>query len=246
MTARTPILADHRRVRSRLITPFNDMFGPIHDVSWINTMIPELLWIALIQDMHGSRRGVEIITAFTRDVRASSADRSTVIWAAAGKFTAIPGDVLRAIVSGSSEHYAEDLRDALRPLAAWYPSHPLKLLPAGETPDASADELAYLKRMVATFFDRSCKAAMMTQATAVWLAFDADRLKVAPDLSLAQFPRIEEYPDTELSLRIAGSIRAALNQFFGDTNIMASDSGWPAAFWNCGLAIAPCEDYYGR
>ncbi|MGD0565675.1 MAG: hypothetical protein ABSA66_21650 [Roseiarcus sp.] len=246
MAARTPVLADHRKVGSRLIAPFNDMFGPTRDVSWINTMIPELLWIALIQDVHGSRRGVEIITAFTRDVRASSADRSTEIWAAAGKFTAIPGEALRAIVTGSPENYADELRDALRPLAAWYPSHPLNALLAGETLDASADELTYLKRTVATLFDRSCKAAIMTQATAVWLAFDADRLKVAPDLSLAQFPRIEEYPETELSLRIAASIRASLNQFFGDTAIMASESDWPAAFWNRGLEIAPCEDYDGR
>lgn len=230
MAARTPVLGDHRRTKSRLIAPFNDMFGPIRDVSWVNTMIPELLWIALIQDVFGSRRGVEIITAFTRDVRASSVDRSTVIWAAAGKFDAISGEVLRAIVTGSTRNYAEELRDALRPLAAWYPSHPLNVLPAGEALDASTADLSYLKRMVAMLFDRSCKAAIMTQATAMWLGFDADRLKVAPDLSLAQFPRIEEYPDTELSLRIAASIRASLNTLFSDTSMMASESGWPAVF----------------
>jgi hypothetical protein len=242
MAPRTPILADHRRVKSRLIAPFNDMLGAMHDVSWINTMIPELLWIALIQDMHGARRGVEIITAFTRDVRANSVDRSTIIWAAAGKFTAIPADVLHAIVTGSSESYAGDLCDALRPLAGWYPSHPLNALLADETLDASTDELAYLKHIVATMFDRSCKTAIMTQATALWLAFDAGRLEIGQGLSLAEFPRIEEYPNTELSLRIAASVRASLNVFFANTTMMASESGWPAAFWNRGLTIAPCED----
>jgi hypothetical protein len=41
MSGRTPVLGDHKRVKSKLITPFNDLLGPTRDVSWINTMIPE-------------------------------------------------------------------------------------------------------------------------------------------------------------------------------------------------------------
>jgi hypothetical protein len=218
----------------------------MHEVSWINTMIPELLWIALIQDMHGFRRGVEIITAFVRDVRASSTDHSKVIFAAAGKFTAIPSEDLQRIVAGSSENYAKLLHDALRPLSTWYPSHPLNALTAGETLRPRTDKLTYLKQLVATLFDRSSRVAIMTQATAIWLAFDADQIEVSPDTSLAQFPRIEEYPGTDLSLRIAASIRALLNLLFSQTTLMASESSWPAAFWNRGLEITPCEERDGH
>src|SRR3546814_8711781 len=79
---RTPVLSDHKRVKSKLVTPFNEAFGPMREVSWINTMIPALLWIALIQGAWGPRRGVEVITAFTRDVRASDPARDRTIWAA--------------------------------------------------------------------------------------------------------------------------------------------------------------------
>ncbi len=44
---RPPVLGDHKRVKSKLVTPFNDAFGPMREVSWINVMIPELLWIGL-------------------------------------------------------------------------------------------------------------------------------------------------------------------------------------------------------
>ena len=90
-------------------------------------------------------------------------------------------------------------------------------------------------------FVRSSRLATMVQASALWLAFDADRLKVAAELSLAQLPRIEDYPTTELSQRIAASIRASLNQMFGAQDLMASDGGWPIAFWNRGLVLEPCE-----
>ena len=241
MSTRKPVLADHRRVKSRFVTPFNDAFGPLREVSWINTMIPELLWIALVQEQCGPHRGVEIITAFTRDVRASRADRADTIWAAAGKFDAIPPGELQSLTRAKGGTYAYDLRAALRPLAVLYPTHPLNSIfnPAELLPEPA--DLKYVKAIVAELFDRSSRAATMTQATAVWLAFDAERLKVAPDLAIAQFPKIQDYPNTELSQKIAASIRAGLNQFFSETGLMASGSTWPVAFWNRGLKLEPCE-----
>jgi hypothetical protein len=241
MSTRKPVLADHRRVKSRLVTPFNDAFGSLHEVSWVNTMIPELLWIALVQEQFGPHRGVEIITAFTRDVRASQADRASTIWAAAGKFDAIPRDELLILMETKGGGYAADLCAALRPLAAWYPAHPLNTIYEPPEPVSSRADLDHLKAVVAGLFDRSSWAATMTQATAIWLAFDAERLTVAPSLALAQFPKIQDYPKSELSQKIAASIRAALNSFFGETGLMASGSTWPVTFWNQGLKLEPCE-----
>ncbi len=234
-----PVLGDHKRVKSKLVTPFNGAFGPMCEVSWVNTMLPELLWIALVQDAWGPRRGVEIITAFTRDIRASDAARDRTIWAAAGKFAALPDGVLTKIVSGRP--YRNDLCASLELLHAYYPAHPMReLIAAGGT--SSSRSLAALKALIGELFDRASTSATLTQATATWLAFDADRLKVAEGLALADFPRIEDYPDTAQSRRIAASIRATLNQMFGDVDLMASGTDWPAAFWNRGLELEPCED----
>ncbi|MEG3164721.1 hypothetical protein U1701_08965 [Sphingomonas sp. PB2P19] len=226
-------------MRSKLVTPFNEAFGPMREVSWINTMIPELLWIALLQDAWGPRHGIEIITAFTRDVRASDASRDRTIWASAGKFAGLPEGTLASIVKGRP--YREDLCRPLAPLHAHYPDHPLRELVAGDGSTLSID-LGELKALVSELFDRGSVVATMTQATATWLAFDSDRLKVNEGLALADFPRIEDYPSTEQSIRIAASIRATMNQMFGDVDAMASGSDWPVAFWNRGLELEPCED----
>jgi hypothetical protein len=237
---RLPVLGDHRRVKSKLVTPFNDAFSPMREVSWINTMIPELLWIALVQRAWGPRRGVEIITAFTRDVRASDVTRDRTIWAAAGKFLSLPSGVLAGIVAGRP--YRDDLCASLAPLHVHYPGHPMReLVPAVTGPTCSTD-LALIKELVAELFDRASTSATMVQATATWLAFDAERLKVSAGLALADFPRIEDYPKTDQSQRIATSIRATLNQMFGESHMMASGTGWPIAFWNRGLELEACED----
>ncbi|WP_372020968.1 hypothetical protein [Tistrella mobilis] len=237
---RTPVLDDHRRIRSKLVTPFNDAFGPVHEVSWTNMMIPELLWIALVQEAWGPRRGVEIITAFTRDLRASDPTRDRTIWAAAGKFSSLPAGVLSSIVEGRS--YRDDLCRPLAPLHAHYPNHPMRELTQAAMRGHWLQDLGPLKALVGVLFDRSSTCAVMVQATATWLAFDTDRLKVSAGLALADFPRIEDYPETEQSRRIAASIRATLNQMFGNVDMMASGTDWPTAFWNRGLELEQCED----
>ncbi|MDL2205171.1 hypothetical protein QQF51_21275 [Brucella intermedia] len=237
---RTPVLSDHRRTKSKLVTPFNDAFGPMHEVSWINMMIPELLWIALVQEAWGPRRGVEIITAFTRDLRASDPTHDRTIWAAAGKFASLPGGVLSSIVEGRP--YRDDLCGPLAPLHAHYPDHPMRELTQAATGECWSQDLGALKTLVGVLFDRSSTCAIMVQATATWLAFDADRLKVSAGLALADFPRIEDYPETEQSQRIAASIRATLNQMFGDADMRASGTDWPTSFWNRGLELEQCED----
>lgn len=189
---RTPVLGDHKRVKSKLVTPFNDAFGPMREVSWINMMIPELLWIALVQKAWGPRRGVEIITAFTRDVRASDPTRNRTIWAAAGKFAALPDGVLADIVKG--QPYRDDLCAPLAPLHAHYPKHPMHELISAVTEPPWSQDLGALKKLIGELFDRASTSATMVQATATWLAFDAERLKVSAGLALADFPRIEDYP----------------------------------------------------
>ncbi len=234
------VLGDHKRVKSKLVTPFNDRLGPMREVSWINTMIPELLWIALVQKAWGPHRGVEIITAFTRDVRASDSTRDRTIWAAAGKFAALREGVLAGIVEGRP--YRDDLCGPLAPLHAHYPDHPMRELVSTVNGPSWPQDLGALKELVGELFNRASTNAVMVQATATWLAFDAERLKVWAGLALADLPRIEDYPKTDQSQRIASSIRATLNQMFGELDLMASGTGWPITFWNRGLELEQCED----
>ena len=80
---------------------------------------------------------------------------------------------------------------------------------------------------------------MMVQATAIWLAFDSGALKVFKGLALANFPEIEKYPNTELSEKVAASIRSSIYMFFSEPHYRAS-SNWPKYFWNRGLDIDGC------
>jgi hypothetical protein len=92
-----------------------------------------------------------------------------------------------------------------------------------------------MKEIVRVLLDKYDRETVFTQATCIWLAFDSGKLKVQKGLALAQFPEIQDYPKTELSLKIASSIRSGINMFFADGTY--SSAFWPAYFWNRGIEL---------
>jgi hypothetical protein len=212
------------------------------EVSWIKTILPELLWIALIHKLHGDRRAVEIITLFSRLVRTIRPNSARKWFAATSDYASLSTtDYEQLRLALQEQKILAAILAPLEPLIKWYPECPLAgLSPKPPTRSLRKNTLAPLKEVVASLYERSERGPMMVQATAIWLAFDADILKVASDLSMARFPEIEHYPDTEISQKIGGSIRGGLNIFFG-SGTHYSEATWPDYFWNRGLAIEPCE-----
>lgn len=239
------ILQDHKKTGKTFQPPFTHKLGPLHEISWVKTMIPELFWIAIIQDCYGHQMGVEIITAFSRIVckcTEGSSDKKRVFasMSSFGRLTPEEGFCVRKELAASGRLF--EIQKALTDLIAFYPQCPLCFLYSKipSLDDGPEHKLASLKASLEKIYDKVSREAMMVQATAIWLAFDSDVLKVSAETSLAEFPEIEKYPHTELSQRVASSIRASLFMFFIEPHYPAS-SDWPAYFWNRGLEVDPCH-----
>lgn len=245
MAPKPIILADHKKVRSKLVTPWHQMFGPTNDVSWINEMIPELLWINLIETDHGNHRAVEIITTVARIARTLACAIPILTFANASDFARIaPGDRALFLAELEPKGVLTEIREALSALVSWFPTCPLREVFFEGIPAPTPSGLNAIKSAVVRLYDRQSRSSTMTQATAVWLAFDSGGLVVDKGLALAQFPKIEEYPDTELSQKIAASIRSTVNVLVGSHRDLHPISGWHNQFWNTGLAIEKCEFNY--
>ena len=58
---KTPkVLADHKKVGKKFIPPFVAELGQLGEVRWVNDLVPELLWLALLSERHGRERGVDL------------------------------------------------------------------------------------------------------------------------------------------------------------------------------------------
>src|SRR4029079_3793087 len=94
MAQRPKILQDHRKKGQLLISPFNHLIGPINEISWIKTIIPEIVWIALVQDNVGHKEGVRVLTAVAREIRSvtgalSSTDAPARVYATVSSFSTL-------------------------------------------------------------------------------------------------------------------------------------------------------------
>jgi hypothetical protein len=234
------ILTDHKKRGQRLIPPLNELDGS--DVSWIATMIPELVWIALIQDWHGLSRGVELIRALAKAAREIHPGRLRSTFAAISSFGVLSrseGERLRIMLEECGQ--LSSVREPLEVLVSWYPECPLCYIFAGPSAAPSKDGLNRLKSVVSWMYYRGEREAMMVQATVLQLILDADALKVFEGSALSKFREIERYPSTELSQEVGSIIRATLNGLFGHDNFGLKNCSWPPYFWNRGLAIDDCD-----
>lgn len=239
---RKKVLQDHKRHGKTFIPPFRYMLGPLREISWVRTMLPELLWIALIQDYHGLHEGVALITTFTRIARECSSSEKKNIFAtvsALGEITKGEKSCLQSELAASGDLF--EIQKALLPLITLYPKCPLGFLYSVK-PSSSGEEkqnLERLKNLVGGMYNKTSRDTMMVQATATWLAFDSGVLKVFEGLALANFPEIEKYPYTELSEKVAASICSSIYMFFTEPHYPES-SNWPKYFWNRGLEVDKC------
>ena len=239
---RKKVLQDHKRQGKTFIPPFQHMLGPLSEISWVKTILPELLWIALIQDYHGLREGVAIITRFTRIARKCSSSKKKNIFATVSALLELTKDeksCLQKELAASGDLF--EIQKALLPLITLYPECPLKFLYSVKYNSSGEEEkdIERLKNLVRGMYDKTSRDTMMVQATAIGLAFDSGILKVFKGLALAKFPEIEKYPYTELSEKIAASIRSSIFMFFTEPHYPKS-SNWPKYFWNRGLEIDKC------
>lgn len=236
------VLQDHKRHGNTFIPPFQHMLGPLSEIAWAKTMLPELLWIALIQDYHGLREGVALITTLTRIARKCSSTEKNKIFAtvsALGELTKGEKSCLQSELATFGDLFK--IQKALLPLITVYPECPLGFLypVKPSSPEVEDQSLERLKNLVGGMYNKASRDTMMVQATATWLAFDSGVLKVFEGLALANFPEIEKYPHTELSEKVAASIRSSIYMFFIEPHYPETSS-WPKHFWKRGLEVDKC------
>lgn len=238
---KAPILGDHTRAGKKLVPPFVQLLPPLHEISWRRQQLPEVLWIALVHRRFGDKRAVDLLTAVARSARKHAPHAASRIFGTATAYGQLSPDGAAQVREDLEEsHVYQNLQEALRPLIVLYPECPLRILFEDGHQEVNDADLQVLSSTTGLLLDRLTREATMAQATLTWFAFDSGVLKVAPDLTLAEFPRIEEYPDTEFSRKLAASIRASLIMFFIQPHHPPAPT-WPAYFWNRGLAISPCR-----
>lgn len=236
------VLADHAHVGKRFVPPLVKMSGPWRDIHWVDQPLPELLWLGLLNEQYGLQVGAALGLLTARSA-AKAAGRKRC-FAITSAYSSLTEDERVSIVQSlRSAGALRRIRGALASLVGLYPACPFRFLYENQVAEleTAATNSASFKRDLELFFNRYDKPATLMQANAIYIAFATDLLRVAKDTALASFPKISEYPATDISRRVGAAVRATVNVFFGEESGYESSPTWPRYFWNRGLEIEPCS-----
>ncbi len=235
------VLVDHQKVGSRFVPPFGHRLGTLGEIRWLDGPLPELVWLALLNERHGLQKGAHLGLSLAKAASIARMESDKTWFAPASAFAVLTSDewaeVVKSLVTSAD---LGELQEGLTPLLRLYPACPLLPLLEGRTLEAADHQfdLPQFKDLLAGLFDKTSKQATLMQANAIYIAFVTGLLMVAPTVSLANFPAVADYPDTDEARRIGATVRAAINGFFG--HWQPEPSAWTRYFWKRGLELEPC------
>jgi hypothetical protein len=233
------VLSDHKQVGKKFLPPFVAHLGSINEVSWVDDLLPELLWLGMLNDRHGLREGARLAAALPRTVDAVLEGRHDRWLQLTSQYSGVPVACWERIIEVLDSDVLQTLRETLRPLIALYPNCPLRSLWAGVSPESEASDLQTMRQAVDAILERGSRPATLVQANAIYILFATNKLTVFKGSVLERLEDLVEYPRTQESRLVASGVRAAITGF-GSRQDSASE-GWTRYFWRHGLELSPCE-----
>jgi len=240
--SKSEILGDHLREGKLLKSPLSRL--PLEETSWIEQTLPELFWTGLLQRKYGLAHGVGLSLALADAASQAKANTSNKLWfAATSSYAALEEsewDQVRRMLGDSGK--LDDVERALTPLLYFYPGCPFtQLLTHSPTqPSDTHQALHSLKKLLESLYSKHEREAVLTQATAVYIALATGKLTLAGSTHLENLETVKDFPHNEESRMVAASVRSTCNLLIGMA-IEQFDSGWARYFWKRGFEIEPCE-----
>ena len=235
---RRRVLQDHQQEGKRFIPPFLQN-APITESQWMGDRVPELIWIALLNEVYGVKDGTSLGLSIAK-AAAKCVPDSSKAFAALSDYMDLGDDQKECIRSTLREEgILAKAHEGLAALIYNYASFPIAFLaqPVQAQEEYRGTTLNDLKEAIYAIYDREGAGGVFAQSTFLYIYMINGKLSVPAGSLLANLPAIEEYPHTGESRMVAASIRAAVIAMLS----WNSQSDWPISFWNQGRLIGSCE-----
>jgi hypothetical protein len=229
------ILIDHTKKGKMLTPPL--MNYNFQDSTYIENTIPEIIWITILVSKFRLRQGTKLGLQFINIVRNSRNIEEIpfyISW-----FSNLDEDSSDKIKRELKKQNIFDLlNNSLAPLLNIYPKCPLNKVFVTNT--HLKTDLTIIKETLNKLYDKRSNETVFTLGNIFHYMSSNGKLMISKNSNLPQFTKLEEYPNTEDSKRIASFIRASSNAFMKEPFIQF-DKDWLSYFWNRGLELEPCN-----
>lgn len=238
---RKRVLQDHLRLGKKLIPPLL-AHGKFQDVSWVDFMIPELIWIALLNKEYGKQKGAEITRLYIKSIKELFPDNKLTCYFLSSLERYNKNESAKLLNDLERIGILNLLNSCYVNFVRIYPKSPLIILFGNQSLEENYDEnyFSEFKALLKILYDKTSIEATFTIGNLIYSLMVNDMLIVTEKSSMSRLPELKDYPNTDISRLIASACRATINVLFGD-QIYQRNNIWVPYFWNRGIEIENCK-----
>ncbi|MYC60876.1 MAG: hypothetical protein F4X09_11895 [Gammaproteobacteria bacterium] len=232
------ILAGHKRVGKRFIPPMKQLPKTV-DTSYVNDMLPELIWIGLINERVGYVRGARIIEKVFLAVDAQKEKKQGGNYALMSSFNKLAADQKTAITQALREEGVLDIiQNSIAPLVLLYDDCPLIFLGPPTNTYSQEDLISIIKLCVGKTIDRHDTPGIVLFGAMLLARLVTKTIEFSADMDLPDFNSVIDSPGSEKARRAASFMRASGLAEFGMIKI---GNTWAKHFWDKNFELSSCE-----
>lgn len=232
------LLEGHKRVGKRFIPPMKQI-PMMTETSYVDDMLPELIWIGLINDRIGYAPGARVIEKVFLAVDALKTEGQEGNYALMSSFNKLTSKQKIEIVSSlRNEGVLELIQNAISPLVLLYDECPLLFMGPPVTPYSEEDLVSIIKKCVKKTIDRYETPAIVLYGAMLLSRLVTKSISFPSNMDLPDFNSVINSPGSEEAKRAAGFMRANGLAEFGMLKLQKT---WAKHFWDRNYELSPCE-----
>ena len=233
------ILDGHKKVGTKFIPPAMQFMQNTVEVSYINQMLPELIWMGVLIEKHGNRKGIKLAELLARIAFKVKDQEEMINFAICSNFESL-SDECRELILTDKDIIAElhNYSDALWIMDALYDHFPLSFLCNLIVEYDESEILGKFAHILAKYWDKFDQPASVMQANVIYIGTINGQMLFSAGLE-PDLEAIFEDPESERGHRARSQARTSAMMQFMHYELEAPDS-WPRRFWNQGLKNSQC------
>jgi len=231
-------LQGYKREGKRLIPPMKQL-PQMREFSYVNDMLPELIWLGLIHDLAGYQFGAEVQRSIGGTAKEFPERDRPNNYALQKAYVELDADQKAAIVEGlERDRLLPGVRDAIAPLVLLYDGCPLSFL---GPPDAALSQEAMIERIkicVGRHLNKTKAPGIMLHGTLFMARLISGKIRIAAHIDIPDLDAVLRDPDGAEAQRAGGFLRTSAA---AEWAMLGGDETWARHFWNRNAELSRCE-----
>jgi len=231
-------LEGYKQRGKRFIPPLKQLPG-IREYSYVNDMLPELIWLGLIHDRMSYNFGARTLETVVGVTKKWPKLDNPKNFATQSAYADITEGQKSEIKNAWNKHsLLNEIQHALAPLVLLYDNFSLSFVGPPSSLISQEVLIQRMKQCVRKHLNKYETPGIVLLGTIMLTRLMAGTIKFAANLDIPDFNSVIEKPETDEAKRAAAFLRSSSMAEFG---LLSLKNIWPKYFWNRGAELSRCE-----